>query len=79
MAKFGEHGINDHGGHSLLKVEIIGYGEMRTLTANGEEQSHLLYVISVQQQQSAWTVILLTYSHHPHLKFPTPSLSFRKL
>lgn len=57
MAKFGENGMNEQSGPSLLKVEIIGYGEMRTLSQQGEEQTHLLYVISVQQQQSAWTVI----------------------
>lgn len=56
MSKFGEQGMSDQ--QSLLKVEIIGYGEMRTLTHQDEEQTHLLYVISVQQQQSAWTVLL---------------------
>ena len=60
MSKFGEENGMDGqaNGQSLLKVEIIGYGEMRTLSHQDEEQTHLLYVISVQQQQSAWTVYI---------------------
>mmetsp|Transcript_15191 Transcript_15191/g.19711 ORF Transcript_15191/g.19711 Transcript_15191/m.19711 type:complete len:687 (-) Transcript_15191:416-2476(-) len=52
MAKFEDQGMNSPN----LMVEIIGFGEMRTISQQGEEQQHLLYVLSVQQQASAWTV-----------------------
>jgi hypothetical protein len=41
--------------HSVLRVDIIGYGDMRVIVG-GIEQQHLLFVISIQQQQAAWTV-----------------------
>eukprot|EP00613_Pedinella_sp_CCMP2098_P013854 CAMPEP_0171753648 /NCGR_PEP_ID=MMETSP0991-20121206/43346_1 /TAXON_ID=483369 /ORGANISM="non described non described, Strain CCMP2098" /LENGTH=75 /DNA_ID=CAMNT_0012355281 /DNA_START=39 /DNA_END=263 /DNA_ORIENTATION=+ len=40
---------------SVLRVDIIGHGDMRVINA-GVEQQHLLFVISIQQQAAAWTV-----------------------
>ena len=39
----------------VLNVDIIGLGELRVVV-HGVEQSHLLYVLSIHQQGSAWTV-----------------------
>jgi hypothetical protein len=50
---------------TLLRVDIIGYGDMRVIVG-GFEQQHLLFVISIQQQQAAWTV---SEMYH-HFQFP---------
>ena len=47
------------GQQPVLKVDLIGVGTMRVLGPGGVKQDHLLYVLAVQQQAAAWTVIFL--------------------
>lgn len=49
------------GQQPVLKVDLIGVGTMRVVGPGGVKQDHLLYVLAVQQQAAAWTVI---YSRH---------------